>query len=176
VLFPLTVVEGPSISSLAGFFCSLGYANLYLVFPIIVVGDLTGDCLWYAAGRWGRRGFGARWGKFFGITPERLLRIERHFEKHSGKTLVLGKLTHAVGSLVLVGAGVARVRPRRFIVFNLLATIPKSLVLLLVGYFFGQAYGQAASMLNYLALAMVGIAVLAVVGYVVPKRFARQFL
>jgi membrane-associated protein len=176
VVFPLTVVEGPIVSILAGFLCSLGYAHLYFLLPIIVAGDLTGDCLWYAAGRWGRRGFGGRWGKFFGVTPERLLRIERHFEKHSGKTLVLGKLTHAVGSLVLVGAGVARVRPRRFLVYNLVATVPKSLALLLVGYFFGRAYGQAASVLNYVAIGTAGLTALGIVAYVVPRRFARQFL
>lgn len=176
VLFPLTVVEGPLVSILAGFVCSLGYANLYLVFPIIVLGDLTGDCLWYAAGRWGRRGFSGRWAAFVGITPARLVRVQEYFEKHSGKTLLLGKLTHGVGALILVAAGVAQVRPRRFLGFNLLATVPKSLVLLLLGYFFGQALAQAASLLNYLAFGIAGVAVLAVVAYVVPRRFARRFL
>ncbi len=175
VLFPLTVVEGPIVSILAGFLCFLGFANPYLVLPIIVAGDITGDCIWYAAGRWGRRGFSGRWARYLGVTPDRLRRIEKHFEKHSGKTLILGKLTQALGALVLVGAGIARVRPRRFIMFNLLATVPKSLALLLVGYFFGRAYGQAASVLNYLALAMAALVVLAVVAYLIPRRFAKQF-
>lgn len=176
VLFPLTIVEGPIVSILAGFLCSLGFANLYLVFPMIVAGDIAGDCLWYAVGRWGRKGFGGRWSKYLGVTPERLRRIEQHFDSHSGKTLVLGKLTHGLGALVLLGAGVAGVRLRRFVVFNLLATVPKSLALLLVGYFLGQAYGKAASALNYVALGMVALAVLSLVAYVIPRRLAPQLL
>jgi len=170
------VVEGPIVTILAGFLASLGYVNLFLVYLIIVAGDVTGDCIWYAAGRWGRRGFSGRWGKYTGITPERLLRIERHFEKHAGKTLLLGKLTHAVGSLVLVGAGVARVKPRRFILFNLMATVPKSLALLLFGYYFGKAYGQAGNVLNYLALGMIALTVLGAIAYLIPRRFARRLL
>lgn len=175
VLFPLTVVEGPIITILAGYLASLGYVNPFLVYAIAVAGDMTGDLAWYAAGRWGRKRYTGKWGKYVGITPERLLRIEQHFEGHSGKTLVLGKLTQAVGALVLVGAGAARVRPRRFILFNLLATLPKSLALLLFGYYFGKAYGHAGSVLNYVALGTIALAVLAAMIYLIPRRFARQF-
>jgi membrane protein DedA with SNARE-associated domain len=175
VLFPLTVVEGPIITILAGYLASLGYANPFLVYAIVVTGDMTGDLAWYAAGRWGRQRYTGKWSKYVGITPERLLRIKKHFESHSGKTLVLGKLTQAVGALVLVGAGAARVRPRRFIVFNLLATLPKSLALLLFGYYFGKAYGHAGSVLNYVALGTIALAVLAAIVYLIPRRFARQF-
>jgi membrane protein DedA with SNARE-associated domain len=175
VLFPLTVVEGPIITILAGYLASLGYVNPFLVYAIVVAGDMTGDLAWYAAGRWGRQRYTGKWSKYVGITPERLLRIEKHFESHSGKTLVLGKLTQAVGALVLVGAGAAGVRPRRFIVFNLLATLPKSLALLLFGYYFGKAYGHAGSVLNYVALGTIALAVLAAMIYLIPRRFARQF-
>jgi len=169
------VFEGPIVTIIAGFLASQGYVSPFLVYLIVVAGDVTGDCVWYAAGRWGRRGISGLWGKYLGITPERLLRIEKHFERHSGKTLVIGKLTHAVGSLVLVGAGVARVRPRRFILYNLAATLPKSLALLIFGYYFGKAYGQAGNVLNYLALGMVAVTVLAAMTYLIPRRFARQF-
>ncbi|MFH0915624.1 MAG: DedA family protein [bacterium] len=175
VLFPLTMVEGPIVTILAGYLAFLGYVNLFLVYAVVVAGDLTSDLLWYAAGRWGRRRYTGKWGRYIGITPERLLRIEKHFERHSGKTLVLGKLTQAVGALILVGAGAARVRPRRFIVFNLLATLPKSLLLLLFGYYFGKAYSQAGSLLNYVALGTLVLALLAAVTYLIPRRFARQF-
>ena len=173
VLFPLSVVEGPIVTIIAGYLAYLGYVNPALIFLVCLGGDLTGDLAWYAAGRWSRHGSGLRVGRYVGITPDRQLKIERHFEKHSGKTLLLGKLTQGVGALVLVGAGAARMRPSRFMAFNLIATVPKSLALLLFGYYFGKAYAQAASALDYAALATVVLLVLALIAYIVPRRFAR---
>jgi membrane protein DedA with SNARE-associated domain len=146
--------------------------NPFLIYFVVVAGDLTGDFMWYAAGRWGRHVVDWKWSRYFGITPVRLARVEQHFEKHSGKTLLLGKVTQGVGALILVGAGAARMRAGRFVAFNLIATLPKSLALLLFGYYFGKAYAQASSALDYAALVSVLVVVLAVMAYVIPRRFA----
>ena len=174
-LFPLSVVEGPIVTVLGGYLASQGYVNVFLVYTIVVAGDITGDLAWYAAGRWSRMGIGARWGKYIGVTPDRLQRIEKHFERHSGKTLLLGKLAQGLGPLALLGAGATRMRPGRFLAFNLLATLPKSLVLLLVGYFFGKAYGQAGAVLEYAAWGTIVLAVVVAIVYVVPRRLSRRF-
>ena len=173
VLFPLSVIEGPIVTIIAGFLASLGFVNVFLVYFVLVSGDLTGDFMCYAAGRWGLKWLAGRWGKHVGITPARLLRMDDHFEKHSGKTLLLGKLTLGVGSLALVGAGAAKMKPGRFVFFNALGTLPKSLALLVVGYYFGKAYGQAGSVLNYLAIGMVALVVLGVAAYVISRRLAK---
>jgi membrane-associated protein len=173
-LFPLSVVEGPMVTVLAGYLAYLGHANPVLIYLVVVAGDLTGDFIWYAVGRWGRRALDWKWASYLGITPQRLARIDAHFARHSGKTLLLGKLTQGLGALVLVGAGASRVRASRFLLFNLLATLPKSLALLLFGYFFGKAYTQAGSVLDYAALATVLVALLAAMTYFVPRRFAAR--
>ena len=149
--------------------------NVFLVYLIVVAGDVTGDLAWYGAGRWSRSGSDRRWGRYLGLNSERLQRIEQHFERHSGKTLVVGKFTQGVGALILFGAGAARMRPRRFLAFNLLATLPKSLGLLLFGYYFGKASGHASTILDYSTLATVMVAVLAVMIFVIPRHFTRQF-
>lgn len=173
VLFPLSVIEGPIVTIVAGFLASLGLVNIFLVYLVVISGDLTGDGLCYAVGRWGLKRFAGRWGKYIGVTPARLLRMDDHFEKHSGKTLLLGKLTFGLGSLALVGAGAAKMKPGRFVLYNALGTLPKSLALLAVGYYFGKAYAQAGSVLNYLAIGMVSFAVLAVAAYVISRRLAK---
>jgi membrane protein DedA with SNARE-associated domain len=168
------VAEGPIVTILAGYLASQGYVNAFLAYLIVVTGDITGDLAWYAAGRWGRLGVGSKWARRIGITPERLRRVEEHFERHSGKTLVVGKLTQGLGALVLLGAGATRMRPLRFLVYNLAATLPKSLALLLFGYYFGKAYGRAGTVLDYAALATVAVAVVVAIAYLIPRRFARQ--
>ena len=174
-LFPLSVVEGPIVTILGGYLVCQGYANPILVYLVVVAGDMTGDLIWYAAGRWSRKGLHSKWARYVGVTPQRLQRIEEHFERHSGKTLVLGKLTQGLGALILMGAGAARMRPLRFLLFNLLATLPKSAALLLFGYYFGKASSRAGSILDYVALATTAVAVIAAIAYLVPRRFARRY-
>ncbi len=65
-------------------------------------------------------------------------------------------------------------RPRRFLGFNLLATLPKSLALLVFGYYFGKASAPGGSVLDYAALATAMAAVLALMVWFVPRRFARR--
>jgi len=155
IIFPLMVVEGPITTLAAGFLSSLGYLKLIPVYLIVVAGDLGGDTIYYAIGRWGRRPL-EKWGKYIKLTKERIQKLESLFEQHGGKTLIAGKLSHAVGSVVLITAGIAKIPYRKFIWFNLLATLPKSLVLVLIGYYFGNAYVKYRSYVDVLGALIIG--------------------
>ena len=54
--------------------------------------------------------------------------------------LVIGKWTHSIGCVVLIGSGMLRLPLPGFILVNLLATVPKSAVLFGFGYFAGDDY------------------------------------
>jgi membrane-associated protein len=105
---------------------------------VVVVGDIVGDIMYYAHGYYGRQRFVKPWGRFLGITLERVERLGKHFEKHSGKILIIGNLSQGVGALVLVAAGIARVPFQKFFRYNFIPTLPKSLIRLLIGYYSGK--------------------------------------
>lgn len=174
ILLPIVVVEGPIITIISGFLSSLGYLNVFVAYGVIVFGDLAGDILYYATGRWGRSWFLDRWGHYIGITTDRIKQMEAHFENHSGKTLIVGKLSHAIGGVILVTAGVAKVPFWKFVWFNFIATLPKTLILLLIGFYFGQAYAKFGKYLDYTAFATVALAVLFVIIYLVMKKSAKH--
>lgn len=155
VIFPITIVEGPIVTIIAGFLAAHGLLNVFIVFPVIVFGDLTGDILYYLIGRWGRDSFIVKWGYLIGLNENRINKLEKHFEQHSGKTLIFGKISHGIGSAFLMAAGVAKMPIRDFLWFNLVGTLPKSLILLIVGYYFGQAYKQIRTYFDYTALIFV---------------------
>jgi membrane protein DedA with SNARE-associated domain len=138
VLFPIVVVEGPIVTVIAGFLASIDVMNLYVAYAIVVVGDLAGDCMYYAFGRWGGKVFIEKYGHYVGATPERLKDVEGHFDTHGGKTLAVGKLLHGIGAAFLMAAGIVKMPFRRFFWYNLIATIPKSLALILIGYYLGE--------------------------------------
>ncbi len=166
LLFPIVVAEGPIVTVIAGFLVSLGYLDFPLTYTVAVMADLLGDSLYYFIGRLGAKRVADGWGQVLGISWDQIEKLKRHFERHVGKTLLLGKLTQGAGGLILVAAGAAEVPYPAFLWFNLLATLPKSLVLLLVGFYFGHAYRSIGTYLNIAALITIGVVVLAGLGYV----------
>lgn len=175
VLIPAIVIEGPIATIIGGFLSSLDIFNFFTVYAVVVAADLTGDSLYYAAGYWGRKGFISKWGHYIGITTERVARLENHFKRHSGKTLIAGKLSHAIGGVILVAAGMARMPYWDFLRFNFFATLPKSLALLLIGFYFGEAYATLNKYVDYTALAAVALTVFFVVIYLILRKIGKSF-
>ena len=164
-LFPLTVAEGPVITVIAGFFSSLNYLNFWLAYAIIIAGDLAGDTLHYLIGRLGGERFIARWGRYIGVGQEQVLSLEKQFDKRGGQLLFIGKMSHGIGGAFLVAAGIIKMPFDKFIFSNMLATLLKSLLLLLLGFYFGHALSTINTYLERISLIALGAAILAALIY-----------
>ncbi len=175
LLFPVAVIEGPIITVVAGFLGANHIVNIYIVYFIMAAGDVTGDCLYYALGRFGGRRFLDRWGHFFGFSTEKIASMESHYRKHSGKTILLSKITHGIGPVFLVAAGASGVSFRQFIAYSSLGAFPIALILMLIGYFFGQAYMSISRYLDWFGFAASGIAILIFIGYRLLVRAAKRY-
>lgn len=170
ILFPIVAIEGPIISVIAGFLIAQGLMSVYLTSIIIIIADLAGDSLYYGIGRWGVN-LGL---KIFHLSPQKLIKIEQHFNSHSGKTLLLGKLAHGIGTTFLFAAGAVKMPFGKFLYYNILGTIPKSLTLIAIGYLFGQSYVRIGKYFDYYAIFTLTLgAVLAVIYFIVAK-YARK--
>ena len=139
LLVPLAILEGPIVTVIAAYLASLAYLNIWAVIVVVILGDLLGDIVLYGAGRWGS---GARWMARLGLDEARLQRLTEHFEGKGPRTLLVGKWTHTAGAAVLFAAGVARMNFAAFLFWNTLATIPKSLIFVVIGYSFGHLYNS----------------------------------
>jgi len=164
-LFPLSVIEGPIVTVIAGFFASLNYINFYLAYAVVVAGDLAGDILHYWAGRYGGRGFIKRFGKYFGLGQNHLDSLENQFAVRGDKLLFIGKMTHGIGGAFLIAAGLVKMPFTKFFFSNMLATLLKSLILLLIGFYFGQAFTSINNYLQKIALISTGAAFLLALVY-----------
>jgi membrane protein DedA with SNARE-associated domain len=176
ILFPLVVIEGPIVTILAGFLASLGQFSLLICYPLIVVADVLGDLFMYAQGRWGGKPAIQKWGHHFGIKPELIVRLEEHFKNHPGKTLIFGKISHFFGGPVLIAAGMARMKLGKFLWFNFLATLPKSLVLLLLGFYFGEAYVKFDKFFTFAGWAAAALVGICIIGYFIISKVGKKYL
>lgn len=151
-LFFLALFEGPIITIIAGFFSSLGFMNFFTVYVVIVAGDLIGDIMHYSFGRFGGRKFIDRWGRYIGVGENQVESLSKQFEKRGDKLLFIGKMLHGVGGAFLVAAGLIKMNFGKFVFANLLATFIKSLILLLIGFYFGHAFESLNSYLEKISL------------------------
>ncbi len=163
ILFPIVAIEGPLVTMAVGFLVSLSLFNPYIALPIIIAGDVTSDVAYYFVGYFSHRFKWAYWvSEKMGLTKHRE-RINNSFEKHGGKMLLFGKLTHALGAVFLIGAGYAKMPLLKFAWYNIAGTIIKSSILLYVGYLAGAAYQTYHVYFEYGTLVLT-VGSLAIVG------------
>jgi membrane protein DedA with SNARE-associated domain len=149
-LFPLAVVEGPILAVIAGLLCSEGFLNPVIAYPIIVLGDITGDSLLYALGRWDS-GRPSRWYRWIGLTAEKIDRARTYFVGNPVKTVSLSKVILGAGIAGIFLAGNSRIPYRKFLVICLATSAGQYTVYLGIGLLFGRAYKDLNLYLNYIA-------------------------
>lgn len=173
VLAPIAVLEGPIITVIAAWLASQGIMNLWAVIFVVVAADLVGDVGIYSFGRWGVRRLPEHFLTSIGLSRERLEALVGQFQDHGGRILVFGKFTQSAGIPVLVAAGLAKMPLRRLVFVNFLATVPKSLVFVALGYAFGSAYASIDNWLTKISLLFGAVIVAVAIGALV-RRILRQ--
>jgi membrane-associated protein len=173
ILFPLAIVEGPIIAVIAGFLCSNGYLNVFVVFPIIIMGDMIGDSICYILGRWGMPKFVKKIGKGLGIKPKNLEQVRIFFDSNPAKTISLSKIALGIGVAGIYLAGNARVPYNKFIRICLVTSCIQYVFYLTIGLLFGSAYNHINHYLNYYASACV-ILFLAIILFFFIKSMLRR--
>lgn len=173
IILPTTIIAGPIVAIMGGYLASLGDLNIFSVFFALLIGDVIGDTMYYALGKWGRYGFIKRFGKYFFLPEEKIKHLEIYFQRHDWKILFFGK-TQPIGSAILVAAGVANMPYAPFMAYNIISSIPKIIFLEIIGYYFGNAYGQVQHLLNVAAIGSVMIAILFIFVYVGFQRYIKK--
>ncbi len=173
ILFPLAFIEGPAVTIIAGFVSSLGIMNLWIALITVIIADLAADSMYYAIGRFGREKFVERWGRFVGIDAKKAEYMEENFSEHVGKSLWIGKTTLVIGIAFLVTAGLIRYPYKKFMVINLAATSLKSLVFILIGFYFGHTFNLLKRDLNYLMAGTTIIAIALISLFFIRKKIGQ---
>ena len=130
-------ILGPLIAVVAGILVSLGTMRWLYAFLALTIGDLVGDFFYYALGRFGHGQWSERLMEFFGFTKDRRRKFDDVFKRHAVKILIINK-TQAIGSVALIYAGVIRMEVWRYLWINLVGTIPKVALFMVIGYYFGN--------------------------------------
>ena len=165
ILIPLSIIEGPIVTVVAGFLVTLKIFNPRLVYVIMVIGDIAGDAGIYYIGYSGKRFL-----KYFKITDEKMEKAKIYFHENHKKAIAMSKLAHGIGFTGLLAAGASHVPYKRYFKTCTFISIVQSFIMLMIGILFGHAYVQIGKYLNYYA-ALVSVIVLVVLLFVVIRKY-----
>ncbi len=176
VIFPIAIFEGPIIIIISGVLVYLGVLNVYLTYFLLVVADTIGDSLYYLIGRyWQRTEWIRKIGEFLGYNKKTEVSLENHFRNHKAKTFFIAKFSHGLGSSVQIASGMARVDYFEFVALNLVGTIPKTIILMIIGFYAGNSYLKIDGYLDAIAAFTLTFIVLGLL-YVISRRIVKKFL
>ncbi len=170
--------SGDIVLFAGGFFANNGQAALPLVMLSGFAGALVSDNSVYWIGRVGGRPLIDRILKIrllhFLINEKSLEKVERYFDSHGGKTVFVGRFGPGLRSMTPLFAGVTRMGYYRFVPYNVAAGLVWAVVYSLVGYVFGQYWGELLAVARSFGYTIVALVVLVVLALVLRRRYRRK--
>ena len=162
------------IMTYAGFLASgNGIPHLVLVAFIGSMGTAFGSAIGYGIGAWGGKPFADKYGKYLGLSPQKMLWAEKWFCKYGETACIYTRLLPVVRTIVNIPAGLLGMNFYKFVLYSILGAFPWCLVLSTIGYLLGenwQSIMHYMHMFSYLIVALIVLlALCCVVLYVLLK-------
>ena len=130
-------LPGDSLLFTAGFLASQEFANIWWLTIGVVVASIVGNQVGYVFGhRYGRRLFNKPDSRFF--KQEYLREAETFYEKHGSMTIMLARFIPIVRTFAPIVAGVGKMRPAVFWLYNIVGGIVWAAGITLLGYWLGS--------------------------------------
>ncbi len=129
-------LPGDSLLFAVGALAARGSLDIYLVAVLLLVAAILGDTVNYWVGKLVGQKLIERYPKLF--RPEHLRRTHDFFERYGGKTIVIARFVPIVRTFAPFVAGIGKMTYSRFMAFNVGGALLWILLLVPLGYFFGN--------------------------------------
>lgn len=167
------------ILTFGGFMTTVSSMNVWGVIVSATIGSASGALALYYLGRLLNeerleRLFDSKLGKRLHLKKEDVRRAESWFSRHGNKTVFFCRFIPLVRSLISIPAGSAQMGMGVFMLLTILGTAIWNTVLVFLGKFAGDAWGNIAKYFNVYSIVAVGILALLVMAAVIvfiKKRF-----
>ncbi|KKP67091.1 MAG: DedA family protein [Candidatus Moranbacteria bacterium GW2011_GWE1_35_17] len=176
IILPLMIIEGPVATIMAAMLASLGAFNVWVVLLLSMLGDIIGDVIFYAAGYYWGMDFVRRIGKYIGITENLILKMEKYFQRHGGKTIFTAKSTTGLCWATFTAAGIVKMNFIKFLKYSIMGGVVWSGFLVSMGYFYGYMWREIKQYIEWVGWLAVGLAFLTFVGISLFKKYKSKRL
>lgn len=166
------LLPGDSLVFTAGLLASQGVFNIWILAPALMWVAFLG----YIFGYW----FGNKLGEWLMQRKESvwfrkkyIYRTRAFYEKHGGKTIIIGRLVPIVRTFAPIVAGMAQMSYRKYLLYNAIGAVIWGGGITIAGYFLG---GLVPGLMNYLlplASIVVILSILPGIYHFIKERFKR---
>lgn len=185
ILSIIVILEGlPLIGSLfpghvaiifAGFLAKLGILNLGAVLLVVIVSAALGDIVGFLLGRRYGYAFLQRFGRYIFLKQEYIEKAKKVIDAHTGKTIILGKLSPVTRPLMPFLVGASGVHIKTFWFYNLIGGTLWAVLSVMLGYIFGATYHVAAQYFGKFMVLAIILTLLIIWGYRFVNRSFHVF-
>jgi len=172
-------VPEETVLAMAGYAASRGVLHLPVILVIGVVSAVAGDNIGYWLGhRYGRRAI-ERFGHLAFIPPQRMQKITSFMTRYGAFAVFAARFVVGLRTLAGPLAGATGMRPRTFVIANILGALVYVPYAVAIGYEIGWGFGDVierffAGRLEHIILIVVGLTLL--LGVVRFRRARRAVL
>lgn len=153
--FPSEIVLIP-----AGYLASQEKMSLGMIMLSGVGGSLLGAFVNYFLALFVGRRFLQRYGKYFFIKENALIKMDTFFAQHGHISTFIGRLIPGIRQLISIPAGLARMNLLVFSIFTTLGAGIWALVLVLLGYYIGENEALIKEYLQQITLTLLVVLLL----------------
>lgn len=147
-------LPGASMLFTAGLLASQGFFNIWILIPGLflaaVLGDNTG--YWFGA-KVGVKLYERQDSRFF--RKEHLARTHRFYEKYGSRTIFLARFVPIVRTFAPILAGVAGMRYRTFVIYNILGALAWAVGVTFAGYYLGTRFPAVEKYISYIIIGII---------------------
>jgi membrane protein DedA with SNARE-associated domain len=137
------LVPGETAVVVGGVVAERGGVEIAPLIGLVWVAAIAGDLASFVLGRRLGRPFLERHGPRFQLTGDRLARVDRFYERHGGKAVLLGRFTGLIRAVSPFVAGASGLRPRRFVAWSAAGALLWAATFTLVGYGFSESFAES---------------------------------
>jgi membrane-associated protein len=129
------------------------------------VGSFLGDVAYFSAGRHFGLSFMERWPGLLKLSPDRRQALEKLFDAHGGKTVLLARFQPVTRNFAPYIAGAARLSAARFLTVSILGSAFTAVMVVLGGYLTGLGLGAVVNAIGRTATIAGGAFVVVVIAF-----------
>ena len=155
------VVPGETAVVVGGVVAERGGVELIPLIGLVWLAAAAGDLVSFLLGRRLGRRFLEGHGERLRLGPERLELVERFYDRHGGKTILVGRFAGVVRAVSPFLAGASGLALARFLPWSAAGALLWATVFTLVGYGFSESFAESGQAAARIALGAAFAAVLA---------------
>ena len=170
----IIVIPSELILATSGILASEGIFSFQLAFITGILGSAFCAIVIYLMGYFGGIPFIKKYGKYFFMSEEDLLKTDNWFNKYGLISALIGRNIPIIRTLISLPIGIMRLSFVKFVIYTLIGSIPWTFIFVYVGYTLGNNWTIITNYTDKLKYPIRVLLFILIVSYFVKKIISKK--